>query len=672
MTQKEKQEIINAVLQEIKAKSSDITELPTATSLNDIKSLPAMQGNTLVSAPLKFLSDQSSIKVNSILDLGTFDSVDAAMDAAKAYDVATNLNVRFITWRVGKISNMIFQTHYGTIHTRQFTFFDGTPATCKVRYLLVEEGSTEVQDNGWEELILPVGFSYDKTLRTLKALGVNNGNWESAVEWLIATFPLASSNFAGLVKLAIGGGLGVDEDGLLKVSLDTKGILYVARDGSIRVGFDENTLTVNEDNSLSLSDYVKGKLDGIVDLGVVSSVKDATGKAAERSVTESNARVIFWRTGDDGTGDGGTIIQNRWGTHYVIQILLFEGKERACRFRLITTGGNYSVGAWKDMIIPSSVDYNDVNHKVTYNDLQPNVKKDLFTIPLATSSVPGLVLLSQDFKIDSHGGLRSNLGRGLSQPLAKGEKIDIKLSHGLEFDEQENIKAKLGTDMIFDKNGAITLADMAKKRLFIDMWNAACKSYGKYNSVTGFFELNGLTDITYEEAIKIYSAGSRQSNTLSEAYINLDIRTNLPRLGLHQAANCKQTFRSSKIETVNLGNIILTGNVFSFCKNLKSVNMFDPFYVYDINSTNTDNFIECESLVDIKGIIRSNNNISFKDSPLLSLESFTFMIEHAANTSPITITVHQDVYAKLTDESNTEWNELLTKAAEKQISFATV
>ena len=47
------------------------------------------------------------------------------------------------------------------------------------------------------------------------------------------------------------------------------------------------------------------------------------------------------------------------------------------------------------------------------------------------------------------------------------------------------------------------------------------------------------------------------------------------------------------------------------------------------------------------------------------------MIEHASNTSPITITVHADVYAKLTDESNTDWHALMASAAAKNITFAT-
>lgn len=43
-----------------------------------------------------------------------------------------------------------------------------------------------------------------------------------------------------------------------------------------------------------------------------------------------------------------------------------------------------------------------------------------------------------------------------------------------------------------------------KEALFIDLWNNACGSYGRYNAETGYFELNGLTDIGYDEALKIF------------------------------------------------------------------------------------------------------------------------------------------------------------------------
>ena len=63
-------------------------------------------------------------------------------------------------------------------------------------------------------------------------------------------------------------------------------------------------------------------------------------------------------------------------------------------------------------------------------------------------------------------------------------------------------------------------------------------------------------------------------------------------------------------------------------------------------------------------------NVDLRDSPLLTLESFQYLIENATNTSAITVTVHADVYAKLTDPQQAEWYAVNTAAQGKQISFA--
>lgn len=91
------------------------------------------------------------------------------------------------------------------------------------------------------------------------------------------------------------------------------------------------------------------------------------------------------------------------------------------------------------------------------------------------------------------------------------------------------------------------------------------------------------------------------------------------------------------------------------------------------NCTSFNNgFKGCTSLEDVQfsGI---KSSISFPDSPLLSLASLQYLVKNSANGSTaITVTVHPDVYAKLTDTANTEWNKVLTDAVAKNISFATV
>lgn len=87
------------------------------------------------------------------------------------------------------------------------------------------------------------------------------------------------------------------------------------------------------------------------------------------------------------------------------------------------------------------------------------------------------------------------------------------------------------------------------------------------------------------------------------------------------------------------------------------------------NTANNLAFISCKSLQDVQfNMLRYN--VDLRDSPLLTLESFQYLIENATNTSAITVTVHADVYAKLTDPQQAEWYAVNTAAQGKQISFA--
>lgn len=178
---------------------------------------------------------------------------------------------------------------------------------------------------------------------------------------------------------------------------------------------------------------------------------------------------------------------------------------------------------------------------------------------------------------------------------------------------------------------------------------AQCEVAGAvYNRATGYFELNGLTDITEEQMRVIMDAGRRQSSTLTFGYVNSHIRTHLPRIGGGQAASATDTFLSCfHLETVEMLNIVLAGNVFCGCSNLRSVGV--KYSPYSLNAAATPNFQGCSKLVTLRGFIHHNNDIDLSECPLLSRESLEFMTTYAYNTAPIVITVHPDVYAKLTD-----------------------
>lgn len=204
-----------------------------------------------------------------------------------------------------------------------------------------------------------------------------------------------------------------------------------------------------------------------------------------------------------------------------------------------------------------------------------------------------------------------------------------------------------------------------------------------YNEKTGFYELNGLTDITEEEMRAIYLQThhvTRQTD-LSGVFANANnIRTNYPFKidGGYKQVLCHATFAGcTNIEVVaftkSINNVFYSTRVnylFQHCRKLKEVIGIIRTDYADSSEKYKNMFYQCTSLVrvSLRGV---KYDISFSDSPLISLESLQFMITNAANTSPIIVTVHADVYAKIQDETNAEWHALIEMAAAKQITFAT-
>lgn len=204
-----------------------------------------------------------------------------------------------------------------------------------------------------------------------------------------------------------------------------------------------------------------------------------------------------------------------------------------------------------------------------------------------------------------------------------------------------------------------------------------------YNEQTGFYELNGLTDITEEQMREIYNQTNHvtRQTDLSGVFVNTNnIRTNYPFKidGGYKQVPCYAAFvRCINIEVVaftkSTNGVFYSNRViylFQYCRKLKEViGIIRMDYVN--SSEKYDNmFYQCTSLVRVSlGGVKYD--ISFSDSPLISLESLQYLITNAANTSAITVTVHADVYAKIQDESQADWHALIAAAQEKNITFAT-
>lgn len=230
------------------------------------------------------------------------------------------------------------------------------------------------------------------------------------------------------------------------------------------------------------------------------------------------------------------------------------------------------------------------------------------------------------------------------------------------------------------------------------------ESYGAvYNEETGFYELNGFTDITEEEMWNIYRYFNFNDMAMFVGKypydgLNLKVRTNIPFQSTIQNSGSNTAFRiahkwsylcstlryvekiviSRRPEDIYLcaDNYIGCNYLLYSCDSLVEVEGVIDFSKYEGNLTYV--FLGCPKLKSfrLRGV---HNTTTFKGSPCIDLDTLKYVIENATNSKAITITVAPTTYGYLTGTiqptpevggTTEEWQALVTAAQEKQISFA--
>lgn len=201
------------------------------------------------------------------------------------------------------------------------------------------------------------------------------------------------------------------------------------------------------------------------------------------------------------------------------------------------------------------------------------------------------------------------------------------------------------------------------------VWNTSGKSW----------TVGAVTGITNSVMTKIYSLSynvlnnSNWDSVLESTNIpvNLPPRKSPSRTSSSIQTTARSTFRASNFKTIYLCpesqfvRFSDCGQLFNGCQQLVTIVGGVTFE----NALHNAAFTACTSLQNVK-FQQLRYNVDLKDSPLLTLESFQYLVENATNTSAITVTVHADVYAKLTDPQQADWYAVNTAAQGKQISFA--
>ena len=228
--------------------------------------------------------------------------------------------------------------------------------------------------------------------------------------------------------------------------------------------------------------------------------------------------------------------------------------------------------------------------------------------------------------------------------------------------------------------------DEAKLALFIDLWLRCYDCQYDPTKATPF-SCNGV-ELTYQEALDVYNAPRiaypyfTGANQLAVSAKTLILSS---KYAPGSSANLRYAFYNGAYTVIRISSdadilwVSNSGRAFGYCQQLEKI--LGEMRLE--TTTSNEIFFKCVKLQEVK-INHLSLDISFHHSPLLSLASLTYLVTYAANTSTITVTVHPDVYAKLTGDTTNaaaaalsadelaQWQSLVSAAAAKNISFATV
>lgn len=231
-----------------------------------------------------------------------------------------------------------------------------------------------------------------------------------------------------------------------------------------------------------------------------------------------------------------------------------------------------------------------------------------------------------------------------------------------------------------------------KELLFIDLWKTLCTDrYGGYNDSTKFYELNGITDITYEEAKLIYQVSSSLKITDWAQTLSLNgihIRTLPPLISSYNSGvnyGLTNTFESDSIEILNLFSQSTNQSWFGLIGSIgtntfkmpKLKKIIGNIRLVGSNATIAGINVLVAPLLEemrlnISGVsFTSTRTFDLQYLGNLDLASWTYTINSYTNATALVFKVHTNIYSKLNDAVGyPQWNALLNTALTKNITFA--
>lgn len=198
----------------------------------------------------------------------------------------------------------------------------------------------------------------------------------------------------------------------------------------------------------------------------------------------------------------------------------------------------------------------------------------------------------------------------------------------------------------------------------------------KYNEATGFYELNGLTDITEEEMRVMWQ------EDLSGWYLkgrtnltrNIEVRGNAGGYngGIDITNICSN---NSNITKFNFGTAPFTrylDNAFSKCTKLETIDTRFPITPFG-GIVGPNIFRHCQALKEVRFNMRyvvGSTNVNFPSSPLISKDSILSIIQTTPTTGSVkplvVVALNESAYNRLKDDTD------ITAALTEKNGFVTL
>ena len=215
-----------------------------------------------------------------------------------------------------------------------------------------------------------------------------------------------------------------------------------------------------------------------------------------------------------------------------------------------------------------------------------------------------------------------------------------------------------------NKELATNAPNLALRALFI-------AAGATYNGSTGYYELNGITDLTESDMMYIYEHKNYHFSLNTARYFqdNKNVRTILPmntastvydQLFKNNKLSLVYTFMNSNLEVIKFsksqtleqtkGIPTESGSMSAMFTNAKKLKTIYPIDVSAVTSIGTS-FDGTIALINVR-LCGLKCSAIFKDSANISKESILYIIQYALPSSDITITLHTDAYAKLTNNAD--------------------